>query len=213
MHLVNPYISFPAAGGVGGTTPFADNFDDNSIDPALWEIAPYTNGASQTGVTVSETSQHLEISPPASTSGTHYNSLLSVPSMDFRGKTLEVDIVQYLNNTTESAIQIEDAADPGGKYVYTYFSFGAVYWQTEPTNSFTNDTLNKSITKWRIKHNDPANTWEFSSYLSGVWTVQFTSAAESWTPSAVKFRLWAGTFQSTTPGQFILDNVSSDALY
>jgi hypothetical protein len=65
---------------------FTDNFDDNSIDAAKWELG-YIPGSSQTDalVTVSETNQRLEITPRASHAVNHMFGLVSKAEYDFSG--------------------------------------------------------------------------------------------------------------------------------
>lgn len=59
----------------------SDNFNDDTLDTALWDVAPLNNP--NAGVTVAETGQQLVITPLASTAGTNRNGLMSDATYDF----------------------------------------------------------------------------------------------------------------------------------
>jgi type 1 fimbria pilin len=210
--LINPY-SFP----VTSPTIFQDNFDDNSIDPALWSVSAWL-AQSQTGVTIAEASQQLTITLPANASGSFYNSLLSVPVMDFQDKTLDCDFVTYPDpaHETNCGLEIVKASD-SSKFARLTTSIGNMQMRASAPNNTGFQFVGSSYStyqKWRIQHVSSSNQWKFYSYDGASWTLRRTSTAQAWTPNDMQVRILAGTFASiTAPGVFTVDNLTTDATY
>lgn len=212
MFLVNPYILASAA-----PTIFQDNFDDNSIDPALWTVSAWL-AQDQTGVTIAEASQQLTITLPASSSGSHYNSLLSVPIVDFTDKTLDCDFVVYPDPAHETNCGLEIVKNSDStKFVRATTSVGNMQLRASAPNNTGFEFVGSSYStyqKWRIQHASSTNQWKFYSYDGASWTLRRTSTAQTWNPTDMQIRILAGTFASiTAPGVFTVDNLVTDATY
>ena len=85
-------VNVPFTGGlIAGS--LTDNFDDNARDPAKWTEDQFYNhnGASvTTGMTVAETGQRLEITPPAAAVVNTFSGYVSVDRFELSGSSVWV---------------------------------------------------------------------------------------------------------------------------
>lgn len=209
-------INFASFKAVTGTA-FTDNFDDNSIDAAKW------TASNSTDITVSETSGELRMAADASYSGSlNIAFLTSVPSFDFTGKKVEVDLPSPSTNLGVSGaspaggtgIRVQDNGNADNYAELFVDSDSNTYRRSNNgSNSQTSSATGHSTnTKWRITHNLD-NTWTFATF-DGSWTDRFTSVAADWNPTSVKIRLYGyiyGSNQQSVTSRF--DNLVSDATY
>lgn len=200
------------------TRPFADNFDDNSIDATKWTSEPSTD------IIPAETSSEMRFPADASFSGSLNIAFLnSVPSFDFTGKKVEVDLPSPSTNLGVSGaspgggtgIRIQDNNN-ANNYAEIFVDNDSNTYRRSNNGSNSESssaTGHSTNTKWRITHNLD-NTWTFATFDGGSWTDRFTSVAANWNPTSVKIRLYGYIYnanQVNVTSRF--DNVTSDALY
>lgn len=207
--LVNPYILALGAGA------FADNFDDNSIDTNLWTA---TNSGD---ITISETSQQLQMATDASFSGSDPGAFLVSRTLNFTGAELVVDIAANPWTTSGgfdpglSYIRIKSTTNPTQNYVEFQFDANQLKFRVLSNNSFSTGTpitWSGSITKVRLT--EVANVWTFATFASGVWTDRHATGTVAFSSASMKIEICTAIF--TASGQsktFIIDNVSSTATY
>ncbi len=203
--------------GFAGRRKFVDNFDDNSISALLW------TKVNSTDVTITESSGQINFASDASFSGsTNSATLTSVPSFDFTGKTLEIDLVSGSGGLGQSNLQsagsqvlVFDNADSTNVAGIFVDQNGMGYFRNNHgTGSSSSETYSTNFQGYRIQHISADNTWKLWVKVSGVWTLKFTTAAANWNPTNVKIQLVAYIYGSTGQSKTTtFDNVSSNALY
>jgi hypothetical protein len=179
----------------------ADDFNDNLLHPLMWvESTP------SSPTMVAEQNSRIEVTPQPNTAG--YNGLELGGTLDFRDKTLQVEV--------------QPASQAGA--VYTYFklylddnnhfiiSSGAGSFFCDATvNGVLDRTLlswDTTIRYWRFRHDADADTVSFDTSADGTtWTARKTVVA-GFPLNALGAGFGAGATGTTNaaPGVAVFDN-------
>lgn len=196
-----------------------DDFNDNSLNFAKWQLNNLFSGFTDSTVPTSETAQRLQIGPMFSgQSGSHYNGLRSSSSFNFTGAYSYVELVQPPSASTKADAMFTIGID-AHNYYRIYVEEGVLICQSRiasvKRNLFTVAFNAVTHRYWRIRHETGTGNVVFetasdSGGLPGSWTIRYS---EPWDTaavplSAVMFELKAGTWQAepSAPGVVIFDN-------
>ncbi|HLL73525.1 MAG TPA: S8 family peptidase [Pyrinomonadaceae bacterium] len=180
---------------------YADNFDDNVIDPAMWKIR---DPISPTIVT--EQNGRIEVTPQPNTVAN--NGLEIAGGFDFRDKTLQVE-VQPASQAGAVYTSFKLYLDDTNGLV---FAVGANRFTLDSTvNGVIDRTLltwNAALRYWRFRHDIDANTVSFDTSADGVtWTARKTVAA-GFPLHSLRAAMGASAINATNaaPGMAVFDN-------
>ena len=196
-----------------------ENFNDNSLDFAKWQVNNLFSGFTDATVSTSETSQRLQIGPLfAGQSGSHYNGIRSTNTFNFSGAYSYVELIQGPSASTKADAMFTIGID-ANNYYRIYVEEGVFICQAKiagtKRNLFTAAFDPTTHRYWRIRHNSATGQVVFETApdnggVPGTWTLRYS---EPWDTSSVpistvRFELKAGTWQSepTVPGTVIFDN-------
>src|SRR5205085_1054377 len=99
------------------TVLLADDFNDNSLDPAKWDANNLFSGFTSSGVPVNETNQRLEIGPLlANTAGSNYRGIRSVNTYNFTNGYSYVDLIQAPSSTSSADAMFTIGSDVNNFY-------------------------------------------------------------------------------------------------
>jgi hypothetical protein len=201
------------------TVLLADDFNDNSLDPAKWTPSNLFSGFTDASVQTRESSQQLQIgSLFAGQSGSHYNGIRSSNTYGFTGAYSYVELVQAAASSTKADAMFTVGRD-ADNYYRIYVEEGVLICQAKlggtKRNLFTSAYSPAVHRYWRIRHDQTTGSVVFETAsdnpdLAGSWIVRYS---EQWNNSAVPlttitFELKAGTWQAepVTPGIVVFDN-------
>lgn len=196
-----------------------DDFNDNSLNLAKWQLNNLFSGFTDATVPTNETGQRLQIGPLFSgQAGSHYNGIRSASAFNFTGAYSYVELVQGPAVATKADAMFTIGID-AHNYYRIYVEEGIFICQARIAGSKRNvftAAYNPAVHRyWRIRHDAASGNVVFetasdSGGVPGTWTVR---ASEAWNTSAVPLgalliELKAGTWQveSTAPGVVIFDN-------
>jgi hypothetical protein len=184
--------------------PPTDNFNDNSLDPARWQIME------NSPVTVREQNQRLEIALVPNTAA--YNGVVSVPTVDFYNKTVQVEMVQTVSFAGWAENYLELRRDGNNSF---YFAVGGQ--GTFVCDARTNGVLDRTqvwydavqYRFWRLRHNGPANTMNFEVSPNGQTWTTLKTVAVGFPLDSMKVRLFAGAWGTgnSAPGTAVYDGL------
>jgi hypothetical protein len=196
-----------------------DDFNDNSLNFAKWQLNNLFSGFTDANVPASETSQRFQIGPLfAGQSNSHYNGIRSANSYNFTGATAYVELVQAPSASTKADAMFTMGID-ANNYYRIYVEEGLLVCQAKiagtKRNLFTAAYNSVTHRYWRIRH-DSANgnvvfeTASDNGGVPGTWTVRYS---ENWDTASVPlgsvlFEIKGGTWQpeGSAPGVVIFDN-------
>jgi hypothetical protein len=184
----------------------SDNFNDNSIDAARWQVL---NPAAY--VTVREQNQRIEMTLQPNTAS--YNGMFSLPQTDFWDKTLSVEIPQ--------------ATNVGGAWAETYFRLmrnDSNYFHVVITgaNTFVCDAVVNGVVDrtnfnyngaaqrfWRFRHNAAAHTMNFEASADGTTWTTLKTVKVGFPLDNMRVFMTAGAWGTgnSTPGSAVFDNL------
>jgi len=196
-----------------------DNFNDNAIDFAKWQLNNLFSGFTDASVPAIETAQRFQIgSLFAGQSGSHYNGIRSAASFNFTNAYGYVELVQAPSAATKADAMFTIGID-AHNYYRIYVEEGVFICQARiaanKRNTFTAAYNPVTHRYWRIRHEATTGKVVFETAsdnggLPGSWTIR---ASENWDTSAIPlgammFELKGGTWQveSSAPGIVIFDN-------
>jgi len=152
------FDTFKAARGTAPpeTVLLADDFSAASLNPGTWTIA-VQSGSQDAAIPVSQTSGRLAIGPLLqSTAGSHYNGVLSVPTVDLTGAWASVELATPPVATTTAHAMLTLTADSSNHY-RTWLEQGLLRFERKVTGTKT--AVGASVTFdatthafWRIRH-------------------------------------------------------------
>jgi regulation of enolase protein 1 (concanavalin A-like superfamily) len=201
-----------------GSTGFADNFNDNSMDQSKWTFGTI-QGAIYTGpsawdptVPVLESNQRLVISPRANVTGDHYNGYVSAATWNFTNARAAVEVVQIASGgttNTELALCVDRL-----NFLMISTESGILRFEqvVNGTRSATSTAYNAAQHRfWRIRHDLASDAVHFETSVDGVtWTIR-RSVTRQLPITAMKIEISAGTWQGlSSPGTAIFDNFTLD---
>ena len=203
----------------GETVLLADDFNNNSLNTAVWNNTNLFSGFTDTGLPVTEVNQRLEIGPLLQgTADSHYAGIRSVSSYDFTNAYCYVQIVQPASSSTSADAMFTVGKDVNGYYrifiegnslIFQKRISGTKATLLTATFNATNDRF------WRIRHEQSTGRVLFETApdnggAPGAWSIRYN---EQWNTSAVPlgailFEIKGGTWQAeaTAPGKVIFDN-------
>ena len=184
-----------------------------------WRVSNLWSGFTDSSVSTSETSQHLQIGPLfAGVSGSHYNGIRSANAFNFSGAYGYVELVQGPAASTKADAMFTVGID-ANNYYRIYVEEGLLICQAriaETKRTLFTAAFNPTTHRyWRIRHDAVSGNVAFETApdnggVPGTWTVLYN---EAWNTSAIpltalRFELKGGTWQSepTAPGVVIFDN-------
>jgi hypothetical protein len=192
---------------------FTETFSDNLHDPTLWSVCSALSSLGCDGaVAVNEINQQLEITPLASTSGSHFNGYLTVNHYDLTGGEFAAEAVQLpsqIPGITETQMTV--FVDSANNFSITVDS-GSIKFSTTVAARRTSTSMayNGSAHRWwKIRHDSKNDTVRFDTSADGVTWINRYSVVRSFSVKAVGLQLDAGTNGPfSAPGKAIFDNVS-----
>jgi hypothetical protein len=196
-----------------------DNFNDNAIDFAKWQLNNLFSGFTDSTVPAVETGQRFQIGALfAGQSGSHYNGIRSASSFNFTGGYGYVELVQAPSAATKADAMFTAGID-AHNYYRIYVEEGIFICQTRiagaKRNLFTAAYNAVTHRYWRIRHETQTGNVVFETAgdnggSPGSWTIRYS---EKWDTAAIPLgalmlELKAGTWQveSSAPGTVIFDN-------
>jgi hypothetical protein len=201
-------------------TIVSDDFNDNSIDTAIWDPNNLLTSATDTNVPISETAKRLRIGNLLqNVNGLSYRGIRTVNTYVFDNASAYVELVQAPAFNTNADAMFSVGSDFEDCY-RIYESAGTLIGLRRQAAgrgaietvlfSIPYDTTNHRFLRIR---NDAGNlymeTAPGSGGVPGTWTQQYTEAWNSLiNTSAIIFELKAGTSQvePNPPGKVMFDN-------
>lgn len=182
---------------------FTDDFNDNSLDPSKWSVIDPSSPA-----VVSEQGQELRITLAPGTAA--YNGVYTNSTYDLRGRTVQVDMVQYVSQAGWAENYFEAVLD-GQNYFYISAGAGSMVCA-----AVTNGLTDRVVTNFdpgaryvRIRHDQSANSINFETSADRiVWTLR-KSVTAGFSLAALRFELVAGAWGTGNgaPGAARYDNI------
>jgi hypothetical protein len=200
------------------TVPFADDFNDNSMDANKWSLGAIEatlgvgSGAWDPNVTVVEQNQELEITPLTRMTGSHYNGYVSLATLDLTNASASVEVIQAATGNADTYL----ALCIDGQNHYKIEKEGSLLYFTQVLAGVTTESYTSYSPVdhrfWRIRHIYSTDSLVFETSADGqVWSMR-DSLVRKISVKALKLEIGAGTNQSErTPGTAIFDNVRVEA--
>jgi hypothetical protein len=203
----------------GETVLLTDDFNDNSLNTAVWNSSNLFSGFTDPSLPISEVNQRIEIGPLLqAASGSHYAGIRSVSSFNFTNSYCYVEVVQTPASSGTADAMFTIGRDVNG-YYRIYVENGSLILQKRIGGSkVTLLTAAYSAAGdrfWRIRHESSTGRVIFetapgSGGVPGTWTTRYN---EAWDQASIPlgsilFEIKGGTWQSesTSPGKVIFDN-------
>ena len=218
-----------------GSTPppagalLADNFDDNSLDGAKWNIGQIT-GSTDSSIKVVEANQRLGVGPLLqNVAGFHFNGIVSDASYDFTGANAYIQIVTPppAGSNSELRFSVAGSNSPAanvyrfiiiGPNVKVQKAIGGTAMNLVPQFAY-NSTSMKFL---RIRHDSTSGNVVFETApasagdpnLPGAWSVRFQEPWINWSVNSgvlltgVRFevRIGTSTADPVAAGTLAVDN-------
>lgn len=189
-----------------------DNFNDNSRDTEKWNVGNLLSGFATTGVTVSETNQHLEITPTHVGAST-YSGYISRFPYSLIGNELVVQVVQAATGSPDEYDTIIQLVLDNNNYLQMSAYQGGIEWAKRVSGTYTavgNIPYNSTTHKWwRIRESGGTIFYDTSAD-GGTWTNR-GSTTVPFSLIALKVTLNAGYFNTnlgSTTAAAIFDDVN-----
>jgi hypothetical protein len=198
------------------TVLFTEDFQGASLDTTKWAVS-VLSGSQDTSVAVTQAGGSLQIGPlKQNTSGSHYNGILSVSTIDLTGAYASVQAVATPASATTADSMLTLPLD-GSNHYRIYVESGVLNCEKKIAAV---KTLTGSVSfnaamhaYWRIRHNAATDqivceAAPDSGGAPGSWTA-FGTFARELAVTAVRIELKAGTSQAeaNAAGTPSFDNV------
>ena len=175
-----------------------DNFNDNSIDPALWSVYGGTR----------EVNQRIEIRIPGSASGSSYAGAQSVATYDLTGSEVWVELVQPFSARVGGEAYLQATASAGNVVAATV-SEGNLIAVQGVGGTFTHlvtEPYDPARHRWlRLRERGGTTYWETSP--DGCEWELLHGRANPVALTAVTLEIGAGTWEGTAaPGVVVFDS-------
>ena len=201
----NGQLLITAEPGVNPTLPlFADDFNDNSLDPSKWSVM-FPTGTPP----VTEQAQQIRMTLAPNTAG--YNGVSSNSTFDMTGKMVQVEVAQAVSQAGWCENLLELQLNPNNTFLMNVG--GGNLLMRSRVNGVNDQTsiLYDSVAHrhWRIRHDATANTVNFeTSADSTVWLTRKT-VTPGFALTALRIYLVAGAWGTGNgaPGTAKYDNV------
>ena len=183
----------------------ADNFNDNVIDSAKWDVGAIAD--QNLSVTVVETGAQLVITLLSSTVGSNRNGLLSDSTFNLTKGFAAWKLTQAASNGAVSRCGVY--LDTNNYCSFEIASTTITFRKRDAgSNSDTSTTYNSTNHKYLALHR-VGTVWNwYTSPDGGTWTSQRTGVTSTFAVTALKKFFDAGTIASVaTPGTAIFDDV------
>jgi RHS repeat-associated protein len=183
---------------------FADDFNDNSLDPSKWSVM-FPTGTPP----VTEEAQQIRITLAPNTAG--YNGVSSNSTFDVTGKMVQVEVAQAVSQAGWSENMLEMQLNPNNTFLINVG--GGNLLMRSRVNGVNDQTSigydSGAHRHWRIRHDATANTVNFeTSADSTVWITRKT-VTPGFALTALRIYLVAGAWGTGNgaPGAAKYDNV------
>ena len=180
-----------------------DNFNDNSINGTLWGTYTASSG------TVAETSQHIVISPAASTVGSEAQ-LYSQSSYSLTGSNCYLNFVQGSSQSVDTYVKLLLDANNTVAFIWnngTLYSYTLIAAVEAYRNSAS---VTAGASTWlRIRESGGTLYWDYSTNDRSSWT-NLDSMANPFAVTSLALLL--GSYEwgsSASPGSTIFDNINT----
>lgn len=207
-----------ALGSTVETVLLADDFNDNSLDPAKWNTNLFS-GFTDASLPIAELNQRIEIGPLLqAATGSHYAGITSASTFDFTNAYCYVEVVQTAASSTSADAMLTVGMDVNS-YYRIYVEGGSIIFQKRINGSkvtlLTAAYSTANDRYWRVRHDATSGNVIFETAPNnggspGSWTVRYT---EAWNTAAIPLgsillEIKGGTWQaeSNAPGKVIFDN-------
>ncbi len=206
----------------------SDDFNDNSLDTAKWNLNDLFGGSADPNVPIAETEQRLEIGPLLqNVDGPSLSGIRTVNAYNFNDAYSYVELIQAPASDTnaKAMFTVGNIATIGNgvnTYYQIYESGGTLFGQRRSPSgrgfaettlfSIPYDAVNHRFL--RIRHDAATNslimdTAPGSGGVPGTWVQQYTEPWNSFiSTTSILFEIKGGTSQieANTPGKVIFDN-------
>jgi hypothetical protein len=170
------------------SSTLADDFDDNSIDTAKWNIGSLKTNSDTVGVTVSETNSRVECTPPG-TSGRHYGGYVSASIFDFTNSSIFCKIAPSGAYSGSQEFYLAVGPDADNTYL-ALFDGGIIRLRQHlagvESNVGTTFSYSSSTHAWMRLRSDATTVYidtapdsASNPPISGDWTNQISAARDS----------------------------------
>ena len=201
------------------TVLLADDFNDNSLNTALWATgtALFSGTTQDPGVAIAETTQQFRIGPLlANATASHYNGIASVATYDVTGAAVQVEVVQPPSAGAVAYAMLSIGTTSSD--FYRFFITGTDLVAEKKIAGVKTDVAipyDASAHRFlRIRHDAATGQvrWETapgSGGVPGTWTQRSVDTWQASVPlTALRVELKAGTSDpQTSPGTVVFDNV------
>ena len=201
-------------------TIVSDDFNDNSLDTAIWDPNNLLNDPTDTNVPIAETGKRLRIGPLLqNVNGLSYRGISTVNTYNFTDADAYVELVQAPASNTNAVGMFTAGSDFNNQYRMYVSAGNLIGVRRQAAGRGAIETMLFSVLYDTTNHrflrirNDAGNlymdTAPGTGGVPGTWTQQYS---ETWNSlinnSAIIFELKAGTSQveANPPGKVIFDN-------
>jgi hypothetical protein len=192
----------------------SDNFNDNSLDTAKWDINAIAN--QNVSVTVSETGGQQVITPLASTAGTNRNGLTSDSTFNMTQGFVVFQLAQKAGANASVETRCGVYVDASNYISFEVANTTITFRKRDAaSNSDTTTTYNSTNHKWLMLMRCGTHWFWYTSADQVTWTQQRASVTSTFAVTAMKLFLDAGTTGSVatiTPATAIFDDVSAGTI-
>jgi hypothetical protein len=216
---LNDGFTYTASAPPPETVLLADDFNDNSLNAAIWSANNLFSGFTDPAVLFNETNQRFEIGTlKQNTGGSHYNGIRSATTYNFTNAYAYVELVQAPAFATAGDAMLTLGRD-ASNYYRIYVEAGKLICQKNLGGAKTillNLPYDVASHRFlRIRHdgltgNVIFETAPVNAGLPGLWTPRVSLVWDTAKVplTMVMFELKAGTWQveATAPGMVIFDN-------
>jgi len=152
------------------TIVFSDDFNDNTRDPAKWNLGVLSSPGPDPLVTALEQNQRLEIQPLANASGSHYNGYVSTDTWDLTSGHASVEVVSATSINAETIFSV--GTDSNNYYRFVA-SNGQLSLQEKVAGTLTQTSLSFNAIYhrfWRLRNDVATDQIGFETSTDGlVW--------------------------------------------
>lgn len=183
---------------------FADDFNDNLVDPSKWTIIFPTGTPA-----VSEESQQIRMTLAPNTAG--YNGVSSISTFDVTGRMVQVEVVQAVSQAgwCENMLELELNAN---NYFLIDVGAGSLLMRSRVNGANDQTSIGYDPVNhrhWRIRHDASANTVNFETSADGTVWITRKIVTPGFALTSLRIHLIAGAWGTgnSSPGLAKYDNL------
>lgn len=205
------YVEYTIGGAPPSGWTITDNFNDGSINAAIWDVQNLFSGTETSAVTVSETTR-LEIALVNNGASTQYNGVTTKSTRNFANGEVSVELVQAPNTAAVDAYGMLTIGTSSTAFYRWWVAGGQLVGEMNVgAGKVRTVTLTYSPTTHRflrIRHDSATNRvfWGTRS-AAGTWQEHYNETWAATVPLDILFELKGGTSAGqVNPGMVIWDN-------